>query len=167
MIDGELGGSACRLGVGGRCERPRDFPRSYREARFALGLQAMPGQGGRSLCFDDLGVFRLLGQVADPANLRELVTGWLDSLLRHDTCRGSKYVETLAVYLECGGNHEQAAKTLIVHRSTLKYRLLRIREISGYDLADHDTRFHLELAARAWRTLQTLGQPVIAGPAES
>lgn len=165
VVGRELGGSACRLGVGGRCERPRDFPRSYREARFALGLQAVAGQHGRSLCFDDLGVFRLLGEVADPASLRGLVTSWLDALLQHDARRGSEYVETLAVYLECGGNHEQAAKTLIVHRSTLKYRLRRIHEISGHDLADHDTRFHLELAARAWRTLRTLGQPMTAGSA--
>ena len=92
------------------------------------------------------------------------MTSWLDALLQHDARRGSDYVETLAVYLECGGNHEQAAKTLIVHRSTLKYRLRRIHEISGHDLADHDTRFHLELAARAWRTLQTLGQPMTPAP---
>ena len=74
------------------------------------------------------------------------------------------YVETIAVYLECGGSHEQAAESLIVHRSTLKYRLRRIREISGYDLADRDTRFHLELATRAWRTMQTLGQPLTSRP---
>ena len=160
MIGRELGEPACRIGVGGRCELPRDFPRSYREARFALGLQGLAGQHGCSLCFDDLGVFRLLGQVADPADLRELATRWLDPLLRHDARRGSDYVETIAVYLECGGSHEQAAESLIVHRSTLKYRLRRIREISGYDLADRDTRFHLELATRAWRTMQTLGQPL-------
>jgi sugar diacid utilization regulator len=166
MIGGELGESACRIGVGGRCERPRDFPRSYREARFALGLQGLTGQHGCSLCFDDLGVFRLLGQVADPADLRELATRWLNPLLRHDARRRSDYVETLTVYLECGGSHEQAAKALIVHRSTLKYRLQRIREISGYDLADRDTRFHLELATRAWRTMQTLGQPLTPNPAK-
>jgi DNA-binding PucR family transcriptional regulator len=152
MIGRELGESACRIGVGGRCELPRDFPRSYREARFALGLQGPGGQRGCSLCFDDLGVFRLLGQVADPANLRELATSWLDPLLRHDARRGSDYV--------------QAAESLIVHRSTLKYRLRRIREISGYDLADRDTRFHLELATRAWRTMQTLGQPLTLSPAD-
>jgi sugar diacid utilization regulator len=167
MIGRELGKSACRVGVGGRCDRPRDFPRSYREARFALGLQGLAGQHGCSLCFDDLGVFRLLGQVADPANLRELATSWLDPLLRHDARRGSDYVQTLAVYLECGGSHEQVAQALIVHRSTIKYRLRRIQEISGYDLADHDTRFHLELATRAWRTMQTLGQPLTASPPES
>ena len=89
VIGRELGGIGLPLGVGGRCEQPRDFPRSYREARFALGLQAVAGQQGRSLCFDDLGVFRLLGEVADPANLRGLATSWLDALLQHDARRGS------------------------------------------------------------------------------
>ena len=45
-----------------------------------------------------------------------------------------------------------------VHRSTLKYRLRRIREVSGYDLGVPDTQFNLQLATRAWRTLQALRQ---------
>jgi DNA-binding PucR family transcriptional regulator len=43
-----------------------------------------------------------------------------------------------------------------VHRSTLKYRLQRIKEISGHDLGDPDTSFNLQLATRAWRTLAAL-----------
>jgi DNA-binding PucR family transcriptional regulator len=43
-----------------------------------------------------------------------------------------------------------------VHRSTVKYRLQRIREISGHDLSDPGTSFNLHLATLAWRTLQTL-----------
>jgi DNA-binding PucR family transcriptional regulator len=38
----------------------------------------------------------------------------------------------------------------------LKYRLGRIREISGHDLNDPDTAFNLQLATRAWRMLQNL-----------
>jgi DNA-binding PucR family transcriptional regulator len=62
----------------------------------------------------------------------------------------------LSQYLECGGGYDATAAALSVHRSTLKYRLQRIREISGHDLADPDTDFNLQLATRAWRTLQTL-----------
>jgi hypothetical protein len=39
--------------------------------------------------------------------------------------------------------------TLLLHRSTLRYRLQRIREMSGHDLDDPDTRFNLQLATRA------------------
>jgi DNA-binding PucR family transcriptional regulator len=46
---------------------------------------------------------------------------------------------------------------LAVHRSTLKYRLQRIREISGHDLNDADVRFNLELASRARQTLLAIG----------
>jgi len=43
-----------------------------------------------------------------------------------------------------------------VHRSTLKYRLQRIRELTGYDLGDPETRFNLELATRTRVTLAAL-----------
>ncbi len=43
-----------------------------------------------------------------------------------------------------------------MHRNTLKYRLHRIREISGHDLSDPETCFNLQLATRAWSTLNVL-----------
>jgi DNA-binding PucR family transcriptional regulator len=45
-----------------------------------------------------------------------------------------------------------------VHRSTLKYRLRRIRQVSGHDLGAPDVQFNLHVAARAWRTLEALRQ---------
>lgn len=46
-----------------------------------------------------------------------------------------------------------------MHRSTLRYRLQRLRDVSGYDLTDPDTRFDLQLAARAWATIAALRHP--------
>ena len=43
-----------------------------------------------------------------------------------------------------------------MHRNTLKYRLQRIRQISGLDLSDPETCFNLQLATRAWQTLRVL-----------
>jgi DNA-binding PucR family transcriptional regulator len=43
-----------------------------------------------------------------------------------------------------------------VHRSTLKYRLQRIRDLTGYNLNDPDTHFNLQLATRAWATLEAM-----------
>ncbi|GHE81992.1 hypothetical protein GCM10014715_42070 [Streptomyces spiralis] len=47
-------------------------------------------------------------------------------------------VETLSRYFDCGGNYDETADSLAVHRSTLRYRLQRIRDISGHDLAAAD-----------------------------
>jgi DNA-binding PucR family transcriptional regulator len=44
----------------------------------------------------------------------------------------------------------------MVHRSTLKYRLRRIHEVSGHDLGLPDVQFNLHVATRAWRTLRVL-----------
>ena len=70
--------------------------------------------------------------------------------------RGSDLVRTLSQYLDRGGSYEATATALIVHRNTLKYRLQRIRQITGLELADPETCFNLKLATRAWQTLSVL-----------
>jgi DNA-binding PucR family transcriptional regulator len=82
---------------------------------------------------------------------------WLGRLIDYDAAHGSAMVGTLTRFLDLGGSYDATASALSVHRSTVKYRLQRIHEISGHDLADPDTRFNLELASRAWRTLGAVG----------
>jgi DNA-binding PucR family transcriptional regulator len=152
----ELGGGRCRIGVGGRCDRPGEFPRSYREATLALKMQHAARGSDQALAYEDLGVYQLLGEVEDPAAIERLVRRWLGPLLDYDTRKNSELVNTLSHYLECGRRYDATASALCVHRSTLKYRLQRIRAISGLDLSDPDTHFNLQLATRAWRTLRAL-----------
>jgi DNA-binding PucR family transcriptional regulator len=76
------------------------------------------------------------------------VDEWLGALIAHDRDHHSDLVHTLTVYLDSGGNYDRAADALIIGRSTLRYRLGRIREVSGRDLGDPDARLHLHLAAR-------------------
>jgi DNA-binding PucR family transcriptional regulator len=97
--------------------------------------------------------------VEDPATVERYVRQWLGPLIDYDDRKDSELVATLSGYLECGGSYDGAAKALSVHRSTLRYRLDRIREVLGQDLGDADTRFNLQLATRAWATLGAMGQP--------
>jgi DNA-binding PucR family transcriptional regulator len=152
----EQGGGRCRLGVGGVCERPADFPRSYREARLALRMQEATGGGDAATEFDTLGVYRLLAEAEDVGTVERFASEWLGDLLHYDARKHSDLVATLSRYLECGRSYEATAKALAVHRSTLKYRLQRIGEISGHDLNDPDTSFNLQLATRAWHALSAL-----------
>ena len=52
----------------------------------------------------------------------------------------------------------EAAKRLGISERTLRYRLQRIRDMSGHDLNDPNTRFNLQLATRAWKTVQAMRQ---------
>jgi sugar diacid utilization regulator len=152
----ELHGGRCRLGVGGRCLDPADFPRSCREAGVALRLQKAVRSRELVTLFEQLGVYQVLGTAKDTAAMERFARQWLGALLDYDALHGTQLVRTLSEYLDLGGSYDASARALSVHRSTLKYRLKRIRDVSGHDLAVPDTQFNLQLAARAWRTLQAL-----------
>jgi DNA-binding PucR family transcriptional regulator len=154
-----LGGGRCRMGVGGNCDTPQDFPRSYEEAKFALRLQKNSGCADDVTAFDDLGIYGMLAGMADITGVERFVRTWLGPLLEYDLRKHSDLVATLTCYLECGGNYDATATSLAVHRSTLKYRLQRIREISGHSLTEADARFNLQLATRAWATLSAMREP--------
>ena len=59
-------------------------------------------------------------------------------LERYDAENNTSYLETLRVYLEQNQNTVQAAKALFIQRSTMIYRLKRIREIANNNLEDPD-----------------------------
>jgi sugar diacid utilization regulator len=149
-------GSQCRIGVGGPAARPSELPRSLREAGLALRLQKtlLPGSGACE--YPKLGIFRMLAAIPDLSDVDAFVREWLGSLIDYDARRKADLVRTLTQYLEHGGNYDATAAELSVHKSTLKYRLQRIRELTGLELNDPDVHFNLQLATRAWGTLRAL-----------
>ncbi|MGQ0623334.1 MAG: PucR family transcriptional regulator [Sporichthyaceae bacterium] len=142
------------IGVGGQCVVPEEFPTSCEQAFIALEVRRGSATPHGVSGYTELGVFRLLAAAGKGPELEAFVRQWLGALLDYDTQHSADLVRTLAEYLECGGNYDLTAKAVAVHRSTLRYRLQRIREISGYDLADVDSRFNLHAATRAWRLLR-------------
>jgi sugar diacid utilization regulator len=151
-----LPAGGCRIGVGGSCDHPSDLPGSYREAQLALRIQRSSGGSDQATVFDQLGIYRILADVREEERVDRFVREWLGTLLDYDSSRGADLVATLGLYLECRGNYDATAAALGVHRSTLKYRLHRIRDISGHDLADPDTCFNLQVASRARSTLAAM-----------
>ncbi len=156
-IMAELGSrGSCRIGVGAPCTEPSEFPRSYWQAQLALKLQTSHGCPDQVAVFDDLGAYQLLSELANISSVESFIQRWLGALLDYDSNRGTQLVETLSAYLECGGNYDATASALSVHRSTLRYRLQRVHEISGFQLSEPDARFNLQLATRAWATVHAM-----------
>jgi hypothetical protein len=145
------------IGVGGRCDRPEEFPRSFQEAMLALDIRLASRSPHGVTSFDQLGVIRVLDFGAGGDKVRRFVREWLGPLLDYDAHNRAQLVRTLAEHLDCGGGYDDTASALVIHRSTLRYRLQRIREISGLDLSDANNRLNLHMATRAWRILD--GRP--------
>jgi sugar diacid utilization regulator len=149
-------GSGCRVGVGGSATAPDDFPRSHRQASLAVRLSDGLAPRGTVLRYDDLGVYRLLSETADPEVLDEFADRWLGALVAYDATHGSDLVLTLARFLDCGGNYDATASALTIGRTTVRYRVRRVQQLTGHDLSDPETRFQLHLAAKAWATRRSV-----------
>ncbi|KAA8888537.1 PucR family transcriptional regulator [Nocardia colli] len=147
------------IGISGRCEQPSDFARSFADARRAVHIRQRSRVPDGATAFDELGFYRLVDAAHTQGQVEDFVREWLGALLDYDDNRHSDLVYTLAQYLECGGNYDDSAAVLHIHRSTLRYRLGRIRELTGFDLRDMNVRFNLQAATRAWQFLAVVPDP--------
>jgi len=117
---------------------------SYREARIALDLRQrlqVPDVCG----FADLRVDSVLLELAQQQEGQEFSDEFLDPLRAE---RDGSLVEVARVYVESGGNLNEAARRLTVHRNTMLYKLDRITRLLQRDIRDPDTQFAVWLALR-------------------
>lgn len=103
--------------------------------------------------FDDLGYIHTLYH-AGPASLSQNPQAPVLRQLLEE--RQADLFNTLETYLDAGGNSVQTAETLHIHRSTLNYRLARIREICAVDLSSAGTRLNLQIALKLMRLFDDL-----------
>lgn len=72
---------------------------------------------------------------------------WL-MLLDHDRKKDTQYFETLRAYLLAERDIPKTAQKLIIHRTTLLYRLKRIFALTALNLDDENQRLYLLLSLR-------------------
>ncbi|MFJ8510503.1 PucR family transcriptional regulator [Streptomyces avermitilis] len=153
----ETGTRSGTIGVSAPCDSLDDIPHHYQEAQRALEVRRHSREHYGTTFFDELGLYRILGPGNDYRELETFVQEWLGQLIDYDSRHHTAMVETLSRYFDCGGNYDETADSLAIHRSTLRYRLQRIRDISGNDLANVEDRLNLQVATRVWKIV--LGGP--------
>ncbi|GEK03323.1 hypothetical protein TNCT1_55990 [Streptomyces sp. 1-11] len=153
----ETGTRSGTIGVSGPCDSVGDIPHRYQEAQRALEARHHSRERYGTSFFDELGLYRILGPGSGRRELETFVQEWLGQLIDYDSRHHATMVETLSRYFDFGGNYDETAESLGIHRSTLRYRLQRIRDISGNDLADVEDRLNLQVATRVWKIM--LGGP--------
>ncbi|GAA4982366.1 hypothetical protein GCM10025734_03590 [Kitasatospora paranensis] len=154
-VSDELGTGTGAIGVGGHCDVFTDLPHSYDEAVRALTVRRQSRHPYGSTGFEELGLCRMMGTGDGEREADRFVHEWLGRLLHYDARHHTELVTTLSRYLESGGSYDATSETLLIHRSTVRYRLQRIREITGHDLSNVETRLNLHVATRIRNVLDT------------
>jgi len=148
-----------RVAVGRPYAGAYGIARSYEEAREALVLGQRLQWESDVIHASDLLVFRVLGR--DQAAMVDLVRAVLTPL-QHARGGAEPLLETLEVYFASGAVATEAARRLHLSVRAVTYRLDRVRDLTGYDVAQARDAFILQTATMGARLLEWPASPLPA-----
>ena len=136
-----------------RTQDPVDLYRAGKEALLAVNVAEAEGLG--TLAFEDTGAYRLLlpAMSEDPGELESFYEETVAPLSAYDEQYETELVATVEAYLDNDGNVTPTAETMFTHRHTIRYRLERVKELSGHDMTSTAGREKLSLGLKAMRVL--------------
>jgi sugar diacid utilization regulator len=153
-LQSSLPGHAFALGRSRPATDPADLHRAGAEALLAANVAE--GDADRPvLAFDESGAYRLLlsAMSEDPAELQRFYAETVEPLVAYDEQYETGLVATVEAFLEADGNVAGTAQRMFTHRHTIRYRLERVKELSGLDVGSTDGREKLSLGLKAMRVL--------------
>jgi hypothetical protein len=136
------------VGIGDEQPASSAAHESYQHARVAARIARAFPQFRPIAPWDDLGPYRLIGQLPRPASLEASHAG-LARLVHAPG--GGILVETLERYLDFGCDAQRTAADLGLHRTSLYQRLEKIHDIAFVDLRDGEQRLALHLSLKLAR----------------
>jgi sugar diacid utilization regulator len=133
---------------------PADLYRAGNEALLAANV-AEGGPEAGVLAFEETGAYRLLlpAMSEDPAELQRFFAETVQPLVTYDEQYETDLVQTLETFLDADANVAGTAQRLYTHRHTIRYRLERVRDLTGLDVSSTDGREKLGLGLKAMRVL--------------
>jgi hypothetical protein len=139
-----VGSPGAVAGIGAARGTLGELPAAWREATSAARAAHAQAELGPIAKWSTLGPYRLLtalpsGAPPDPA---------VAPLLTEDH---QELAHTAEVFLDHAGQAGLTPTALAIHRQTLYYRLSRIEQLTGLDLADGEARLLLHMALKAAR----------------
>jgi sugar diacid utilization regulator len=159
-VEATPGVTSVTVAISDRCSRPDDYAPAYRLAREAVELLVKLGRRGAVVSTAELGPYGLLLRASDRDELEAFATRSVRPLIEHDQAHGGELLSTLRAYIEEDRVQRRVASRCFIHVNTVVYRVRRIEELLGVDLADPSVVFDLTLALRI---LDLLGDPAAAG----
>lgn len=151
MLRRIAGANDILVGISNAFSQVTDVRAHYAQAKAAIRYGST-----YTKILEDTGVYRyceyvpmeMLDICNDHVNLISYCHPAIWVLWQHDQEHGSELVETLYAYMQNCFNTARTAKLLNLHKNTLLYRLGRIKEITGNDLASGEDLFLFHLSIR-------------------
>ena len=152
-LEANLDGFALTVARSRHTTDPADLHRAGAEALLAANVAE--ARALTELSFEETGAYRLLlpAMSEDPRELQGFFDETVAPLVTYDYQYETELVRTLEAFLDADGNVAKTAERLYTHRHTIRYRLERVKELSGLDVSSTDGRERLSLGLKAMRVL--------------
>lgn len=132
------------LGVGSQMLDFSQVILSYKRARAAV-LMALQFKYPM-VFFEEMGIYQILFSIEDEQILSEMYHRLLQPLIDYDRKHHGELEKTLFYYLFYNESQIEMAKNLYMHRNTINYRMLKIKELLGCQLNTFEEKMPYMLA---------------------
>lgn len=148
--------SLLMIGIGREYNLVDQLGKSAREAQFAVQLGDLIEPVRQVVHYADLGMYDLLLEMKRAGiSITSIYEEHIGGLLR-DTTKEIDLIETIDVYFKQNQSIQDSAKSLFIHRHTLRYRLNQVEQKTGLDIKSADDRLKLQLGVMAYNLEQLL-----------
>lgn len=153
-----------RVGIGQIAPALTQLAQSYHQAKEALNIGQALNVAPPIYNFATLGVLHWLYQLPPEVRDNNPYIARIEILAEDDRAARAQLLQTLEVFLDCGGNASETARVLQIHRNTLSYRLKQIENLGRVSLSDPSARLNLQVAIKAYRLNQGLQKETLPSP---
>lgn len=151
-------------GIGDEQASLADAVTSYDQARHAVRVASVAPSFGPVTSWSRLGIYRMLSHFPLEQLASEALHPAVIDLARNEDA--NSLIRTLETYLDSGCDAKATAAELFVHRGTLYYRLKRIAEITGADIASGEDRLAIHLSLKLGRLTGLFGTDAPGAPTQ-
>lgn len=144
--------------VGATLRSPARLPYEMQQTRLSLSICSASPMQRTVVRSRSVAIERVLLAQADREGMQRFVEEILGPIIGPDH-RASSLLETLRVFVDCGGSKSHAASRLHLRRQSLYYRLRKISTDLEVDLDDPSQLAIFATAFAARRTLELLESP--------
>nr|WP_275899500.1 PucR family transcriptional regulator ligand-binding domain-containing protein [Bacillus piscicola] len=136
------------MGVGRFQQGLKGLRQSFHQSELAVTLGRMLFKDKKLVFYDDLGVYRLLAEVKNIGELRNFYEETVGILVDYDERHDLELIHSLKTYFHLNESLSKTAKELFIHVNTMKYRLQKIKALTGLSMQNSEDKLMIQIGLK-------------------